>query len=98
MLAWLVMKIRSIETYYYRSTLYTWIHEPQNLYSERHISIASAVLMINRGDSILIPQGNRDKYIGHGYAGLITVITEGDHIVTAWVASKDEVKEWLRER
>ena len=83
------------ETYYYKSTLYTWHHEPQNEYSERHISIASAVLMINRDDSILIPQGNHDKYIGHGYAGLIT---EGDHIVTAWVASKDEVKLWLQGR
>lgn len=72
------------ETYYYQGTLYTWHHEPQNQYSSRHISIASAVHMINRDDSLLIPQGNRDKFIGHGHAGIITVIMEGNHIVTAW--------------
>jgi hypothetical protein len=39
----------STETYYYHGTLYTWYHEPQNLYAKRHISIRSAVIAIENG-------------------------------------------------
>ena len=58
--------------------------------------------MINRDVSLQIEQNDYDpprfKHIGHGHAGIITVITEDNHIVTAWVASKEEVKEWLQGR
>ena len=57
--------------------------------------------MINRDDSIMIEQDEYDppryKYIGHGYAGIITVITDdtSTRIITAWQASTEKVKLWL---
>lgn len=58
--------------------------------------------MIHRDDSLVIEQDEfeppRYKYIGHGAAGIITVIMADDHIVTAWNSSSDEVKAWLRAR
>ena len=58
--------------------------------------------MIHRDDSLEIEQKKfkppRYKYIGHGHAGLITVIMEDDHIVTAWHSSSDEVKQWLEKQ
>ena len=35
------------ENYFYHGFLYTWHHEPQNLYVERHISIVDCVHVIN---------------------------------------------------
>ena len=91
--------MHTIEAYYYRGMFYTWYHESQNEYSERHISIQSAVSMINRDDSVIIEQTDysppRYKYIGHGQYGIITVIMDGNRIVTAWNSSAAEVKLWL---
>lgn len=35
------------ETYFYHNFFYTWHHEPQNIYSERHISIIDCVKVIS---------------------------------------------------
>ena len=89
------------ETYYYRGILYTWHHEPQNEYSSRHISIASAVQALNRSDTVVIVQQvdgkERYKHIGLSAAGIIVVITDETEtrIITVWHASSAEVKEWL---
>ena len=85
---------------YYKSTLYVWHHEPQNEYESRHISISDAGRVVEDDNSVVMEQDwyepSRYKHIGHGHAGLITVITEGNHIVTAWHSSKEEVKAWLQ--
>ena len=96
-----IMEAFQIETYYHQGATYTWLHEPQNLYEARHISIAAAVQVINRDDTVAnVQQVNgeeRYKHIGLSSSGIITVIT--DHtltrIITAWHSSTTEVKTWL---
>ncbi len=83
------------ETFFYQNQLYTWHHEPQNLYSERHISIQDAVRVINRDPEPTIQQEfdpPRWKFIGNGTHTMITVITEDDWltIVTEWNSSTTE--------
>lgn len=91
-----------IETFFYEGTLYTWHHEPQNLYQRRHIRLYDCVLAINDCREP-VPQDWYDpplwKYIGKSIAGIITVITEEDetHIITARHASTEEIKTWLRD-
>ena len=68
------------ETLTYHGTLYTWHHEPQNLYQARHITIYDAVQVITRNDSVVSSQcvggEERYKYIGLSPAEIITVITD----------------------
>ena len=92
----------SIETLTYNGILYTWHHEPQNLYESRHITIMDAVVVINRDDSVVEEQSSYDpvryKHIGLSPAGIIVVITDHTEtrIITAWHASTAEVKAWLK--
>ena len=84
-----------IENYFYHGFLYTWHHEPQNLYVERHISIVDCVHVINED---LNPteqdwfSPSRWKFVGNGRN---SVITEDDWltIVTAWKATRSEQNE-----
>ena len=66
---------RTIETLICNSTLYTWHHEPQNLYEARHITIYDAVQVITRNDSVVSSQfvggEERYKHIGLSTAGII---------------------------
>ena len=72
----------TIETLTYNSTLYTWHHEPQNLYEVRYITIYDAVQVITRNDSVVNSQcvggEERYKHIGISTAGIIAVITDRD--------------------
>ena len=83
------------ETYFYHGFLYTWHHEPQNMYSERHISIIDCVKVINDDEHPTEQdwyEPSRWKFLGNGRHSVITVITEDDWltIVTAWKASRAE--------
>lgn len=77
----------------YDLILYTWHHEPQNLYQARHITIYDAVQVITRNDSVVSSQSvgdeERYKHIGLSPAGIIVVITDHTEtrIITAWHAS-----------
>jgi len=66
--------LKTYETHCYRGTLYTWLHEPQNLYEARHITIQDAILVINRDDTVIEEQDftpPRFKHIGLSPAGII---------------------------
>lgn len=81
------------ETYYYRGINYTWHHEPQNEYQQRHIIIYDAVQFITRNDSVVSSQHvggeERYKHIGLSPARIIVVITDETEtrIITVWHAS-----------
>lgn len=92
--------MNTIENFNYLGALYTWLHEPQNLYEATHITIQDVIQVINRNDSVLIEQDfipPRYKHIGLSPAGIIVVITDESftRIITAWHASATEVKTWL---
>ena len=91
----------TIETYYHNGILFTWHHEPQNEYNQRHISLYDCVQALEDDRCVVVVQDEyepvRWKAIGLSPVGIITVITEEDEaiIVTAWHSSAEEVKEWL---
>ena len=83
------------ETYFYHNHLYTWHYEPQNIYSERHISIIDCVKVINSDEHPTKQdwyEPSRWKFVGDGRHSVITIITEDDWLttVTAWKATRTE--------
>lgn len=88
-------------TYFYYGFLYKWEkRKAEKTFLDDHITICDAVQAIFDCQEPEEQSSGRWKYVGFSNIGIIAVITEEDEtrIVTAWKASKEEQKNYHRNR